>query len=256
MKKITFTILGLLFTAGGLLAQTYSTGTVPFFGGGPTLAYSGKVDVTATTVTVTLIGPSTRWFGIAFNVAAPNQMDNIGSDVLIFDGTNMTDRSFNGQGIVPPLDTQNWTVTSNTISSGVRTVVATRNRVATEGTDYTFPLGAQPLNLTFARGVSLTVAYHESGNCGSTVSNLATDSFDIMSSKIYPNPANDFVTIELGDLVYEADILIYDVQGKKVKETAVTRENNKVDLAGLHCGSYLLNIKTASGEGSKMIVIN
>nr|WP_294936638.1 T9SS type A sorting domain-containing protein [uncultured Flavobacterium sp.] len=256
MRKITFTILGLLFTASGLLAQTFSTGTVTFFGGGPTTAYSGKVDVTSTTATVTLIGPSTSWLGIAFNVSAPNQMDNIGSDVLIFDGTNMTDRSFDGIGVTPPTDTQNWTVQSNNISSGVRTVVATRARVATEGTDFTFPFSAGPLPLTFARGTSLVVTYHGSGNCGSTTSNLGNESFAIDSFKMYPNPTKNFVNIELPELVAEASVIIYDMLGKKVKEATVTFDNTKVDLTGLTTGSYLMNIKTKDGEGTKTLVIN
>jgi len=256
MKKITFTILGLLFMASGLLAQTYSTGTVAFFGGGPTTAYSGKIDITSTTATVTLIGPSTSWLGIAFNVGAPNQMDNIGSDVLIFDGTNMTDRSFDGVGVVPPTDTQNWTVQSNNIASGVRTVVATRARVATEGTDFTFPLSAGPLPLTFARGTSLVVTYHGNGNCGSTTSNLGTESFNIDSFKMYPNPTKNFVNIDLPELVAEASVIVYDMLGKKVKETTVTFDNTKVDLTGLTAGSYLMNIKTKDGEGTKTLVIN
>ncbi|UOK42456.1 MULTISPECIES: T9SS type A sorting domain-containing protein [Flavobacterium] len=255
MGKITFSVFGLLFAVTGLWAQTtYSTGIVTFFGGGPSLAYSGKVDVTSTTVTVTLIGPSNRWLGIAFNVTGPNQMNNLGSDVLIFNGTNMTDRSFNGQA-EPPLDTQNWTVTSNTVSSGVRTVSATRSRVAAESTDYTFPLAAQPLDLTYARGEDLMIVFHGFGNCGSTVSNLAIDGFDLERFKVYPNPAHDFVKIELQDAVFEADILIYDVQGRKVKEVKVTLENNKVDVTGLNCGSYLMKIKTEKGEGTKTLVI-
>jgi YD repeat-containing protein len=201
-----------------------------------------------------LIGPSTSWLGVGFN--ATDLMNDTGKDVVIFDGTNMTDRSFNGLGVTPPTDIQNWTVTSNVINTGVRTVVATRSRVAAEGNDFTFPLAAQPLHLTYARGTSLTVTYHGSGNCGSTTSNLSTDSFDIDSLKIYPNPAANFVNIELPASVFEADILVYDMQGKTVKEAKVTTENNKLDLSGLTAGFYLLNIKTTDGEGTKTLVIN
>ena len=253
MRKITFTVLGLLFAASGLMAQTFTTGTVAFFGGGPTTAYSGKIDVNSTTVTVTMIGPSTSWLGMAFDASS---MDDIGMDLVLFDGTNMTDRSFNGVGIVPPLDTQNWTVQSNNIAGGVRTVVATRARVATEGTDYTFPFAAGPLNLTFARGTSLVVTYHGAGNCGITTSNLGSESFNIESFKMYPNPTKHFVNVELPALVTEASVVIYDISGKKVKETTVTFDNAKVDLTGLTTGSYLMNIKTKDGEGTKTLLIN
>lgn len=254
MKKITMTVFAFFVGLGVFSQTTYSTGMVPLILSPNN--YSGKVDVTNTMVTVTLVGPSTSWLGIAFD--APGLMFDTGKDVLIFDGTNMTDRSFIGQA-EPQLDAQqNWTVTSNVVNAGVRTVTATRNRVATESTDYTFPFAAQPLQLTFARGLSLTVLFHGSGNCGSTMANftLSTDSFDIKGSKIYPNPANDFVTIELPDSIYGADVLVFDMQGRKVKETTISLENNRVDLAGLNSGSYILNIKTENGQGSKIVVIN
>ncbi|HSD14464.1 MAG TPA: T9SS type A sorting domain-containing protein [Flavobacterium sp.] len=248
MKKITLSMLVFMFGLVGF-SQTYSTGTVQFF-----TNYSGKVDVTSSTVTLTLIGPSGSWLGVGFN--APNLMNDFGKDVVIFDGTNMTDRSFDGLGVEPPTDTQNWTVTSNVINAGVRTVTATRSRVAAEGTDFTFPFSAQPLQLTYARGTSLTVTYHGSGNCGATNANLGVDGFDLNSFKVYPNPAADFVKIELPNLVYEADIVVYDIQGKKVKQSKVTSDNNTMDLSGLTNGSYLLNIKTANGQGVKTLVIN
>lgn len=250
MKKITYAIFAFLLGLGAF-AQSYSTGTVTFFAN-----YSGKVDVTNTTVTLTLIGPSTSWLGVGFN--APGLMDDIGKDVVIFDGTNMTDRSFNGIGVTPPLDTQNWTVVSNTINTGVRTVVATRSRVASEGTDYTFPLAAQSLQLTFARGLSLSVTYHGSGNCGATVANLTLgiEDFDLENFKMYPNPANDYTSIELPPQTEAAQIQIYDVSGRKVKETALSVANNKIDLSGLHSGMYLMNIKTIDGQGTKTLVIN
>lgn len=256
MKKNTFTFLAFLLTLSAM-AQSYSTGTVSFFGGGAAQAYSGKVDVTSSTVTLTLIGPSTSWLGMGFNATG---MSSVGMDAVLFDGTNMTDRTFAGIGFEPPLDAvQNWTVNSNTINAGVRTVVATRARNTGDSNDYVFPLAAQTINVIFARRLgSLVVDYHGAGNCGATTVNLTLgiDNFNIDSFKMYPNPTTNFVSIDLPAMVSEADIVIYDVMGKKMKETKVVDENNNVDLSGLMNGFYLLNIKTADGEGTKTLVIN
>lgn len=256
MKKITLTFFAFLLGLSAI-SQSYSTGTVPFFGGGPTTAYSGKIDVTSTTVTLTLIGPSTSWLGMGFNATG---MNSVGMDVVIFDGTNMTDRTFDGVGFEPPLDaTQNWTVNSNTINTGVRTVVASRARNTGDSNDYIFPLAAQSINVVYARRLgSLVVDYHGSGNCGATSVNLnlGLDSFDIASFKMYPNPTRNFVNIELPQMVSEADVVIYDVLGKKIKETKVANENYNVDLSGFKSGFYLMNIKTIDGEGTKTLVIN
>jgi len=254
MKKITLTFLGLLL-ANFALAQTYSTGMVTFFGGGPTTAYSGQVDITNSTVTVTLVGPSDKWMGLGFN--AQNLMDDTGKDVIIFNGTTLTDRSFDGVGVTPPTDTQNWTVQSNDVVSGVRTVVATRNRVASEGSDYTFPFMATPLHLTYARGTSLTVTYHGSGNCGSTTANvtLGAEEFNADSFKMYPNPAKGYFNIELPSLISEADVVVYDISGRKVIETKISLENSRIETSNLHSGSYVVAVKTLNAEGIKTLII-
>ncbi|WP_313807243.1 T9SS type A sorting domain-containing protein [Flavobacterium sp.] len=256
MRKITLMIMALFGTVIGLNAQTYSTGMVTFFSGAPSLAYSGQVDVTNTTVTVTLVGPSDKWLGIGFD--ASSLMNDTGKDVLIFNGTTMSDRSFDGVGVTPPTDTQNWTVQSNNIVSGVRTVVATRARVASEGTDYTFPLAAQPLHLTFARGTSLTVTYHGSGNCGSTMSNLTlgSDSFEMASLKMYPNPSKGYINIELPQMVTEADVIFYDLLGKQVKTISVSSDSPRIETSDLPSGSYVVKIKSSAGEGTRTLVVN
>lgn len=251
MKKITFAYF--VFLLGfNAVAQSYSTGTVVLFGD-----YSGKIDVTSTTVTLTLVGPSTSWLGMGFDAVS---MDDIGKDVVIFDGVNMTDRTYNGVGIIPPLDAvQNWTVSSNTIVSGVRTVVATRARNTGNSDDYVFPLSAQTLNILFARRVgSTSIGYHGLGNCGATTVDftLGIKSFDVENYKIYPNPATGFTTIELPANANDARIIIYSLLGKKVKEAIINPETNKIDLAGLNAGSYLMNIKTDEGEGTKTLIIN
>jgi len=96
MKKITLTFFAIVLMSFGLSAQTYSTGTVTFMTG-----FTAKIDVTSTLVTLNLVGPSTDWLSVSFNATS---MDDNGSDVVIFDGTNMTDRTFNGTGVTPPLD--------------------------------------------------------------------------------------------------------------------------------------------------------
>lgn len=255
MRKFTLTLLGILL-GHFALAQSYSTGTVSFFSGGPTLAYSGKIDVNSSTVTVTLIGPSTSWLGIAFNTLS---MDD-DSDVVVFNGTTVSDRHFDGFGNTPVLDAQqNWSLVSNNEAGGVRTVVISRSRVASESGDYTFPLTASPLNIAFARSIgSTTFQYHGSGNCNATVVNftLGNEEFNIDSFKIYPNPAKNHVTVELPAPLSEANVVLYDVSGRKVLETKVTLENSQLETSALLAGTYFMSIKTSEGVGTKSLVIN
>lgn len=251
MKKITLSLFALLMFSG-LFAQTYTTGTVTFFSN-----FSGKIDVTNTTVTLTLIGPSNSWLGIGFNASG---MDDIGKDVVIFDGTNMTDRTFNDIGVTPPLDaTQNWTVSSNTINTGVRTVVATRLRDTGDANDYVFPTSAQPLNVVFARRTgSLAIGYHGGGNCGSTTVNLTlgTNDFTVDSFKMYPNPSKGYLTIELPQQINTGEVKIYDNLGRVVRKQTITVTENNIETSTLNSGTYIVVLRTEYGNATKNLVID
>ncbi len=254
MKNFILLFVTSILTVYGLSAQTYSTGTVTFFSN-----YTGKIDVTNTTVTVTLVGPNTSWLGIGFDVTS---MDDIGKDVIIFDGTSITDRSFNGEGIVPPTDTQNWTLVSNlnnTPSAGVRTVTMTRARVATQGTDYTFPLAAQPLNVLYARRPSSTViGYHGLGNCGAITVNLTlgNQDFEVDAFKMYPNPSKEYLIIDLPQQINSGEMKIYDTLGRVVRKQSITHSENKIDTNGLTTGTYMVVLRTEYGNATKNLVID
>jgi methionine-rich copper-binding protein CopC len=62
--------------------------------------------------------------------------------------------------------TQNWTITSNTVTSGQRTVVATRVLNTADANDVALLYSAGDLNVVWARGASAsyTIAYHGSTN--------------------------------------------------------------------------------------------
>ncbi len=250
MKKITLLLFSLLATSS-FLGQTYSTGTVTL-----TTGFTAKIDVTSTVVTLTLIGPSTDWLGLSFN---STQMDDVGTDVVIFDGTNMSDRTFNGQGVIPPLDaTQNWTVSSNTITTGVRTVVATRARNTGDANDYAFSASAQSLNMVWARRAgSLGIGYHGGGNCGVTVVNftLGTAEFNVDQFKLFPNPAKGFTSIELPLFIDSAQIKIYDTLGRVVRNEIITADKNKINITDLKTGSYLVVVRTDYGNATKTLII-
>jgi hypothetical protein len=250
MKKTTLTLFCLFITTV-FYAQTYSTGVVNF-----TENYSGKVDVTNTTVTLTLIGPSTGYLALAFNAT---QMDDIGADVVIFDGTNMSDRTFDGQGVVPPLDaTQNWTISSNNVVAGTRTVVATRARNTGDSNDYAFSTSAQPLNLVWAlKPTNFAISYHGNGNCGATTANfsLGINDFDKESIKLYPNPAKNYTSIHLPNIMASAEVKIYDSLGRVVKNKTISTEDNQMDTSDLTVGTYMVVIRTEYGNVTKSLII-
>jgi len=255
MRKITLTLLSLLCTTYGF-AQ-YSTGLLSLSSfGGASLGMTAQIDVSETLVTLTLTGASTDWLGIGFDATG---MGDTGMDVVIFDGTNLTDRTLNGVGVTPPVDaSQNWTVTSNTVNAGVRTVVGTRALDTGDANDHIFTPSAGPLTLVYARrSGSTTIGYHGSNSCGSTVANfaLSADEFSAAKIKMYPNPARAEVHFELPAFVESGEVKIYDVQGRMIKKQAITSFEVSVPTNDLTGGSYLVVIRTNYGNVTKTLII-
>lgn len=255
MKKITLSLLSLLFVST-VFGQTFSTGTISLVSvNGVNLNYSVKIDVTSTLVTMTLIGPSSGWLAMGFDNTS---MANSG-DVVIFDGTSITDRRFNGFAATPVLDAiQNWTLTSNTQNAGVRTVIGTRARDTGDVNDYIFSATASSLNLVYARKVAdFSINYHGGDSCGTVSSNftLANDSFNIESFKMYPNPAKGFTNIELPTNVDSGSVKIYDALGRVVKNLQITATQNEISTADLNSGTYMVVLRTDYGNATKSLVV-
>lgn len=255
MKKTTF-LLFTLFAFATSFGQTYSTGVVTL-----TTGYTVKIDVESALVTLTMVGPSTGYLGLGFNVT---NMINTG-DCVIYAGANgiganvLTDRTFSNSTNIPSLDTggsstQSWTVTSNSVSGGVRTLVATRARVSAG--DYTFPFNAGSLTLAWSRGSAFTLEYH-GGNRGSVVANatLGTNEFAVSAFVMYPNPAQDFVSIALPNGLNEGTVKIYDMLGKVVAKQAITSNENSINVSNLVSGSYMVVLRTEYGNATKTLLV-
>ena len=127
MKK-KLLIIFLALTGIPSYAQ-FTTGTVALAGSTRTI----KIDTNATTVTLTLTGPSTAWLGVGFGGSSMSSV----TDMFIWNSTSNRDYTPSGFQSQPSPDaTQDWTISSDNLAGSVRTVVATR-ALATAG-DYTF----------------------------------------------------------------------------------------------------------------------
>lgn len=254
MKKILLQALTMFVCTSGY-AQTYSTGLLPLSAtsGGTSLEYSAKVDVTSNQVTLTLIGSATRWLGIGFGT---NSM-SAGGDVVIFDGTNLTDRTFQGIGSTPVLDAnQDWTVISNTVDNGVRTVIGTRALSTSDSSDYVFSASANTLSLVYARGFSLNLGYHGSDGYGFTTSNLTLNTLDFEkpTTKIYPNPASDSFVLQCDVVPTKIDIYTHSGQLVKTIQPDSTLLH-LIQIADLKTGIYMVEvISSAKKSWTKVIV--
>ncbi|WP_298420175.1 T9SS type A sorting domain-containing protein [uncultured Kordia sp.] len=251
MKKITFFIF--LLSISFCLGQSWSTGTVSLASD-----FTVKFDVDSSTslVTMTLIGPSNVWLGVAPGVAAGNMMGNAGDDAIVYNSIGLQDRNMLAGNGMPNLDgSQDWTVVSNTILIGVRTLVATRAINTGDANDYVFPTTTGPIPLLWAKGGGLAFGYH-SGGRGGTVANLTlgVDRFALTNFSISPNPSTSNFTITLPNKNSVAKVEIYNMLGKQILIKKLEEKQTNIEVSEWNSGIYLIKVTAGNFTQTKRFV--
>lgn len=256
MKRIITILIMIMSTIG--FCQQKSTNTIALL---TNLSVKLVLDNSNSKVTMTIKGPSDRWFAITFgSFGDPGAMDS-GNDIVYYNGTTLKDASHDGQGSTPIDDAiNNWTVTSNTVASGTRTIVATRPFVA-EDSDYTFNFSDTSITLAGAHAdsaVSSSLQYHGSNrfNAGAVAfSALGINDNSLSASQIFPNPsAGKFVVRTNNNL---EKIAVYTQTGALVKTIEVknTNESIEVNIEGMQTGVYLIQLVNGKDKIWKKIVV-
>lgn len=130
--------------------------------------------MTTTDITVTVQGPSDRYLAFGFGTGMAT-----GNDAIIWStlGTGaaplqLRDHRMIGQGNEPSVDAQqDWTVVSNTVNAGNRTIVLTRALNTGDANDVTFNFSATTQNLFWAKSASASnqLVYHGASNRASGI---------------------------------------------------------------------------------------
>lgn len=255
MKKITF--LFYFLATFYSWAQGYSTGTISL-NNTAGVAMTAKIDVN-TLVTLTLTGPSNRWFALGFGASSMTA----GTDVVVCHANTVALPSFDRYltGFAAPVSdgVQHWTITSNTVSGSVRTIIATRALSTGDVNDYIFSSNPNPISLIWAYGStanSYTLSYH--GGRGVTSANftLGNNDFVLSEFKMYPNPAKEYVTIDLSDLTANATVFIYDYLGRLVKNELLNTTSSKIDTSNLQKGTYIVKVDSDNELTSKILIVD
>lgn len=247
MKKIT--LLLLLFTSL-TYAQIYTTGTVPLTGN---FSVEFEVNNTTNQVTMTMIGPSDRWLAVAPGISTGSSMGSNGDDVIVYNSNGLQDRHMTGSNGTPNLDSNNnWSVVSDVVSNGIRTVVANRAQNSGDSDDFVFPSTQTMFPILWAYGNSLSFSYHASR--GGAQGNLSTSGFDLVDFDIYPNPFQSEFTVNFPTAFSDVEISVFDVLGKTVYQSSLSRFDPVVSTQDWNSGIYVIQISTNDAVSIKRIV--
>ena len=235
MKKI-YIAIALFVGLNVSTAQTKSTGVTTL-----NTLMTLKIDKNSTTstVSVTLTGPTDRWFGIGFNSLS---MAN-GTDCLYY-STSLVDSVITGRS-APTTDASNeWTVSSNTVSGTTRTLVLTRNFVGGTG-DYAFVYNDNNLNIIWAYGSGIALSQHDTRGSSALGFTLGSEDFASLAKiTIAPNPSNGIVTISKNNQTTVSKITVFDINGKVIKEinSELNLEVIQIDISKYSSGVYFVEI--------------
>ncbi len=72
---------------------------------------------------------------------------------------------------------------------------------------------------------------------------------------VYPNPAEDEVTLIMAASVDEADIQVVDMEGNTVSKTKIRKNNNKISVRNIKAGNYFIIITHKDGTERKPLMI-
>jgi hypothetical protein len=91
--------------------------------------------------------------------------------------------------------------------------------------------------------------------CGVKEATLATRSYNDLDIVMYPNPATQKLSIQIGD-TSELKVMLFDLLGRKVLSKVLYKNNSDIDVSNLAAGTYIVQMQNDSNKTiSKNLII-
>jgi len=113
-----------------------------------------------------------------------------------------------------------------------------------------------------------SVAGNDSSSGGTTTTNtqvvfntksiggvLAVNDARLLQFSMYPNPSDNFVTLQLPSGTNKANVKIFDYLGKTLIQKNLNNANNNLNVSNLSAGIYFVRIQSDTKVGTKKLVV-
>ena len=191
--------------------------------------------------------------GFTGSLTIPNSVVTIGN--CAFDQCN----GFNGTLTISS-SVESIGASAFSICDGFTEIVSLATEPPVLGTYVFFQFGCSSLIVPCGSKNKYENSAWYGGNAFTTIIEDCEDVSEIddteVSANIHPNPATDFITIDLPNEADCQSVEIYDIDGRLVVETfPETSHPTTIDISGLNAGMYIMKIMMADGkEFSEKIV--
>ena len=230
---------------------------------GSGMFFSASMDNGTSEITMTIQGPDDRWISVGFGLVMSS------ADVLTYtDGKagamhalDVWDYNMNSQdatGVTKDAQ-QDWTIVSNTVATGVRTIIATRALNTGDGFDAILNYTDATINVIWAKGSQAgnTLAYHGAGNRGFAVLTWMDPSasiVELINPFILDVKNDELFIIDQSGLDYNFKLV--NMSGQIVFEKNNTVGNVQLDISKLSTGMIILQVVNENGEFTQKIALN
>ncbi len=109
------------------------------------------------------------------------------------------------------------------------------------------------IKLTVNDGTQISTADEVVINVIDVPSNTSPEFEESSLIKLFPNPANRLINIDSEELICSVEII--DIAGKVVKQNKIDALHAKIDLGDCSAGTYIIKVKTATGEFNRQFVV-
>jgi hypothetical protein len=84
---------------------------------------------------------------------------------------------------------------------------------------------------------------------------INAENHKISELKIYPNPAGDYVNIQMPETLVQAEVKIHDLTGRLMQATKFTGDFHQLNTSTLNSGVYILEVSTGTKIWKTRIII-
>ncbi|MEN9928759.1 MAG: hypothetical protein RLZZ231_680, partial [Bacteroidota bacterium] len=147
---------------------------------------------------------------------------------------------------------------SSTTQTTVLTTISETSDVAYTSRSATFTAPSTGVyyfgfNNNSAIGAAQTLLFFDTLGFTST---LATDQFNNLEISVYPNPANDVVSVSNTTNAIISNVEMTDLNGRVVKNTSLNATEGQINISDLSTGVYLMKVSSDQGSITKKIIKN
>jgi hypothetical protein len=80
---------------------------------------------------------------------------------------------------------------------------------------------------------------------------ILTNEIQSLSFRIFPNPASDYLEVELAPNIFNGEVKIFNSLGESAYSATITKPKININISNLKSGAYIIQI--SNGETTKFV---